>query len=97
MPIPLQCTATCGRGYQMRAVKCVSELLSAVLDDRVCRGASRPSDRQVRDSSSWIRNKKICYGRISVLNLFHTYFSMFVHVYVGEFTSFKMLPASQLC
>uniref|UniRef100_A0A8C0P5N1 ADAM metallopeptidase with thrombospondin type 1 motif 20 n=1 Tax=Canis lupus familiaris TaxID=9615 RepID=A0A8C0P5N1_CANLF len=40
------CTATCGRGYQMRAVKCVNELLSAVLDDRVCHGASRPSDRQ---------------------------------------------------
>ncbi|XP_060513873.2 A disintegrin and metalloproteinase with thrombospondin motifs 20 isoform X1 [Panthera onca] len=40
------CTATCGRGYQMRAVKCVNELLSAVLDDRACHGASRPSDRQ---------------------------------------------------
>ncbi|ELK36402.1 A disintegrin and metalloproteinase with thrombospondin motifs 20 [Myotis davidii] len=42
----LQCTATCGHGYQMRAVKCVDELLSAVLDDRLCYGASRPSDRQ---------------------------------------------------
>ncbi|XP_015414045.1 PREDICTED: A disintegrin and metalloproteinase with thrombospondin motifs 20 [Myotis davidii] len=41
-----QCTATCGHGYQMRAVKCVDELLSAVLDDRLCYGASRPSDRQ---------------------------------------------------
>ncbi|ELK08453.1 A disintegrin and metalloproteinase with thrombospondin motif 20 [Pteropus alecto] len=41
-----ECTATCGHGYQMRAVKCVSELLSAVLDDRMCHGASRPSDRQ---------------------------------------------------
>ncbi|XP_011366634.1 A disintegrin and metalloproteinase with thrombospondin motifs 20 [Pteropus vampyrus] len=40
------CTATCGHGYQMRAVKCVNELLSAVLDDRMCHGASRPSDRQ---------------------------------------------------
>ncbi|XP_028347238.1 A disintegrin and metalloproteinase with thrombospondin motifs 20 isoform X8 [Physeter macrocephalus] len=40
------CTATCGQGYQMRAVKCVNELLSAVLDDRLCHGASRPSDRQ---------------------------------------------------
>ncbi|EPY76961.1 a disintegrin-like and metallopeptidase (reprolysin type) with thrombospondin type 1 motif, 20, partial [Camelus ferus] len=42
-----QCTATCGQGYQMRAVKCVNELLSAVLDDRLCHGPGRPSDRQV--------------------------------------------------
>ncbi|KAB1270423.1 A disintegrin and metalloproteinase with thrombospondin motifs 20 [Camelus dromedarius] len=41
------CTATCGQGYQMRAVKCVNELLSAVLDDRLCHGPGRPSDRQV--------------------------------------------------
>ncbi|XP_019508609.1 PREDICTED: A disintegrin and metalloproteinase with thrombospondin motifs 20, partial [Hipposideros armiger] len=40
------CTATCGHGYQMRAVKCVNELLSAVLDDRMCHGVGRPSDRQ---------------------------------------------------
>ncbi|ELR55619.1 A disintegrin and metalloproteinase with thrombospondin motifs 20 [Bos mutus] len=40
------CTATCGQGYQMRAVKCVNELFSAVLDDRLCHGASRPSERQ---------------------------------------------------
>ncbi|KAF4010344.1 hypothetical protein G4228_001448 [Cervus hanglu yarkandensis] len=40
------CTATCGQGYQMRAVKCVNELHSAMLDDRLCHGASRPSDRQ---------------------------------------------------
>lgn len=55
----LQCTATCGHGYQMRAVKCVDELLSAVLDDRMCHGASRPSDRQVKNFSSWIEKKKI--------------------------------------
>ncbi|KAB0378513.1 hypothetical protein FD755_010091 [Muntiacus reevesi] len=40
------CTATCGQGYQMRAVKCVNELHSAMLDDRQCHGAGRPSDRQ---------------------------------------------------
>ncbi|KAJ8788931.1 hypothetical protein J1605_022337 [Eschrichtius robustus] len=34
----------------MRAVKCVNELLSAVLDDRLCHGASRPSDRQCSSS-----------------------------------------------
>jgi len=69
------CTATCGRGYQIRAVKCVNELLSAVLDDGVCHGASRPSDRQVKDTSSWIINKKFCYRRMNVLNLFHMYLS----------------------
>ncbi|XP_062931617.1 A disintegrin and metalloproteinase with thrombospondin motifs 20 isoform X2 [Cynocephalus volans] len=41
------CTATCGHGYQIRAVKCVSELFSTVLDDEEqCHGASRPSDKQ---------------------------------------------------
>ncbi|XP_045143176.1 A disintegrin and metalloproteinase with thrombospondin motifs 20 [Echinops telfairi] len=40
------CTATCGPGFQRRAVKCVSEFISAVLDDRECSEASRPSDRQ---------------------------------------------------
>lgn len=53
----LQCTAACGHGYQMRAVKCVDELLSAVLDDRLCYGASRPRDRQVKDIPSWILEK----------------------------------------
>ena len=55
----LQCTATCGQGYQMRAVKCVNELHSAMLDDRLCHGASRPSDRQVNDTSPWIINKNV--------------------------------------
>nr|XP_004668589.2 A disintegrin and metalloproteinase with thrombospondin motifs 20 isoform X2 [Jaculus jaculus] len=40
------CTAICGHGYQMRAVKCVSKLFSIVVDDRECHGTSRPSDRQ---------------------------------------------------
>ncbi|KAL1767546.1 A disintegrin and metalloproteinase with thrombospondin motifs 20 isoform X2, partial [Sigmodon hispidus] len=40
------CTSTCGHGYQMRAVKCVSELFGTMLDDRECLEASRPSDRQ---------------------------------------------------
>ncbi|GAB1299762.1 A disintegrin and metalloproteinase with thrombospondin motifs 20 [Apodemus speciosus] len=40
------CTATCGHGYQMRAVKCVSEIFGTMLDDRECPQASRPSDRQ---------------------------------------------------
>ncbi|XP_063528717.1 A disintegrin and metalloproteinase with thrombospondin motifs 20 isoform X6 [Pongo pygmaeus] len=40
------CTTTCGHGYQMRDVKCVNELVSAVLEDTECHEASRPSDRQ---------------------------------------------------
>ncbi|KAK2492449.1 hypothetical protein MC885_010158 [Smutsia gigantea] len=40
------CSATCGRGYQMRAVKCVDELLTAELDDGVCPSTSRPPDGQ---------------------------------------------------
>ncbi|XP_021098768.1 A disintegrin and metalloproteinase with thrombospondin motifs 20 isoform X5 [Heterocephalus glaber] len=40
------CTATCGYGYQIRAVKCVSELFNAVVDDRECQEASHPGDRQ---------------------------------------------------
>ncbi|XP_060047729.1 A disintegrin and metalloproteinase with thrombospondin motifs 20 isoform X2 [Erinaceus europaeus] len=40
------CTVTCGHGYQVRAVKCVSEQFGVVLDDRVCHGAGRPNDRQ---------------------------------------------------
>ncbi|KAK7817013.1 hypothetical protein U0070_014356 [Myodes glareolus] len=40
------CTASCGHGYQMRAVKCVSELFGTMLDDSECQEASRPSDRQ---------------------------------------------------
>ncbi|XP_033619477.1 A disintegrin and metalloproteinase with thrombospondin motifs 20 isoform X5 [Fukomys damarensis] len=40
------CTATCGQGYQRRAVQCVSELFSAVVDDRECRGDSHPGNRQ---------------------------------------------------
>lgn len=82
----------------MRAVKCVNELLSAVLDDRACHGASRPSDRQVKDTSSRIVNKKSCYRRIHVFNLFHTFFSYFYPLKtclctcVLESLSFLVLP-----
>ncbi|XP_051706363.1 A disintegrin and metalloproteinase with thrombospondin motifs 20 isoform X2 [Oryctolagus cuniculus] len=41
-----ECSATCGRGSQMRAVKCISELLGTVLEERECSGTSRPHDRQ---------------------------------------------------
>lgn len=55
--VSFQCTASCGHGYQMRAVKCVSELVGSMLDDRECQEASRPSDRQVKAVSSWIRSR----------------------------------------
>ncbi|KAI5158822.1 A Disintegrin And Metalloproteinase With Thrombospondin Motifs 20 [Manis pentadactyla] len=40
------CSATCGHGYQTRAVKCVTELLSTELDDSVCPSSNRPPDGQ---------------------------------------------------
>ncbi|XP_048817064.1 A disintegrin and metalloproteinase with thrombospondin motifs 20 isoform X5 [Lagopus muta] len=41
------CTVTCGRGYQMRAVKCVTGTYRVILDDdRECNAATRPRDNQ---------------------------------------------------
>ncbi|XP_039770670.1 A disintegrin and metalloproteinase with thrombospondin motifs 20 [Ornithorhynchus anatinus] len=37
------CTATCGRGYQVRAVKCVLAAYGSAVDERECSAASRPS------------------------------------------------------
>uniref|UniRef100_A0A8D0L7W9 ADAM metallopeptidase with thrombospondin type 1 motif 9 n=1 Tax=Sphenodon punctatus TaxID=8508 RepID=A0A8D0L7W9_SPHPU len=42
-----QCTATCGQGYQMRAVKCVVGAYVSVVDDNECNAATRPTDTQV--------------------------------------------------
>ncbi|PIO37775.1 hypothetical protein AB205_0076550, partial [Aquarana catesbeiana] len=41
-----QCTAACGAGYQMRAVKCVVGAYGAVVDDSECNAATRPTDTQ---------------------------------------------------
>ncbi|XP_058511803.1 A disintegrin and metalloproteinase with thrombospondin motifs 20 isoform X2 [Ochotona princeps] len=41
-----ECSATCGHGSQRRAVKCISELLGTVLEERECPGTSRPHDLQ---------------------------------------------------
>ncbi|XP_077132057.1 A disintegrin and metalloproteinase with thrombospondin motifs 9 isoform X1 [Ranitomeya variabilis] len=41
-----QCTASCGPGYQMRAVKCVVGAYGAVVDDSDCNAATRPTDTQ---------------------------------------------------
>uniref|UniRef100_A0A8C7QWL1 Peptidase M12B domain-containing protein n=1 Tax=Oncorhynchus mykiss TaxID=8022 RepID=A0A8C7QWL1_ONCMY len=40
------CAVTCGHGYQMRAVRCVSGLYGDTVDDRKCNAASRPRDSQ---------------------------------------------------
>ncbi|XP_032997191.1 A disintegrin and metalloproteinase with thrombospondin motifs 9 isoform X4 [Lacerta agilis] len=41
-----QCTATCGQGYQMRAVKCVVGAYVSVVDDNECNAATKPTDAQ---------------------------------------------------
>uniref|UniRef100_UPI0037E8F759 A disintegrin and metalloproteinase with thrombospondin motifs 20 n=1 Tax=Semicossyphus pulcher TaxID=241346 RepID=UPI0037E8F759 len=40
------CAVTCGHGYQMRAVRCVSGDYGDTVDDRECNAASRPRDSQ---------------------------------------------------
>ncbi|XP_067420282.1 A disintegrin and metalloproteinase with thrombospondin motifs 20 isoform X3 [Emydura macquarii macquarii] len=41
------CAVTCGHGYQMRAVKCVTGTYRVILDDdRECNAATRPRDSQ---------------------------------------------------
>ncbi|ROL48379.1 A disintegrin and metalloproteinase with thrombospondin motifs 20 [Anabarilius grahami] len=40
------CTVSCGQGYQMRAVRCVSGAYGETLDDRECNAAARPRDSQ---------------------------------------------------
>ncbi|XP_041417723.1 A disintegrin and metalloproteinase with thrombospondin motifs 9 isoform X2 [Xenopus laevis] len=40
------CTAACGPGYQMRAVKCMVGAYGAVADDSECNAATRPTDTQ---------------------------------------------------
>ncbi|XP_060095443.1 A disintegrin and metalloproteinase with thrombospondin motifs 9 isoform X1 [Heteronotia binoei] len=41
-----QCTAMCGQGYQMRAVKCVVGAYVSVVDDNECNAATKPTDTQ---------------------------------------------------
>ncbi|XP_038554400.1 A disintegrin and metalloproteinase with thrombospondin motifs 20-like, partial [Micropterus salmoides] len=40
------CAVTCGHGYQMRAVRCVSGDYGDTVDDRECNAAARPRDSQ---------------------------------------------------
>ncbi|TSK13404.1 A disintegrin and metalloproteinase with thrombospondin motifs 20 [Bagarius yarrelli] len=44
-----KCAVTCGHGYQMRAVRCVSSAYGKTMDDRECNAASRPRDNQECD------------------------------------------------
>lgn len=44
---PSQCAVSCGHGYQMRAVRCVSGAYGNTVDDRECNAALRPRDSQV--------------------------------------------------
>ncbi|KAK3558847.1 hypothetical protein QTP86_028719, partial [Hemibagrus guttatus] len=46
------CAVTCGHGYQMRAVRCVSGAYGKTMDDRECNAASRPRDSQECDLSA---------------------------------------------
>lgn len=50
MTFVFQCSVTCGHGYQMRAVRCVSGNYGNTVDDRECNAAARPRDSQVRPS-----------------------------------------------
>ncbi|XP_064200825.1 A disintegrin and metalloproteinase with thrombospondin motifs 20 isoform X1 [Anguilla rostrata] len=40
------CTVTCGHGYQVRAVRCVSGVYGKTLDNWECNAATRPRDSQ---------------------------------------------------
>lgn len=51
-----QCAVTCGHGYQMRAVRCVSGDYGDTVDDRECNAAARPRDSQVKKKCSHISN-----------------------------------------
>ncbi|XP_051651320.1 A disintegrin and metalloproteinase with thrombospondin motifs 20 isoform X1 [Manacus candei] len=54
------CSATCGRGYQMRAVKCVTGTYRVILsDDRECNAATRPRDNQECELPSCPENTKL--------------------------------------
>lgn len=43
----MQCSTTCGPGYQQRVVKCVVGSYGSVMDDIDCNAATRPTGTQV--------------------------------------------------
>ncbi|TRY56279.1 hypothetical protein DNTS_028393, partial [Danionella cerebrum] len=57
------CTVSCGPGYQMRAVRCVSTVYSQTRDDRECDAASRPTDRQDCESPVCPRAAPVIFTR----------------------------------
>lgn len=56
---------SCGRGYQMRAVKCVSGIYGTILDDETeCNAATRPRDSHVSKTSFFVLKIKSKMGHI---------------------------------
>ncbi|XP_053325323.1 A disintegrin and metalloproteinase with thrombospondin motifs 9 [Spea bombifrons] len=61
-----QCTAPCGSGYQMRAVRCVVGAYRAVVEDSECNAATRPTDTQdceITQCPGVIETKQIVHSR----------------------------------
>ncbi|XP_073687371.1 A disintegrin and metalloproteinase with thrombospondin motifs 20 [Garra rufa] len=53
------CTVSCGQGYQMRAVRCVSGAYGETVDDRECNAAARPRDSQDCELSACPRTASV--------------------------------------
>nr|XP_055048355.1 A disintegrin and metalloproteinase with thrombospondin motifs 20 [Misgurnus anguillicaudatus] len=53
------CTVSCGQGYQMRAVRCVSGDYPQTVDDRECNAAARPRDSQDCEMSACPRTASV--------------------------------------
>ncbi|XP_069759188.1 A disintegrin and metalloproteinase with thrombospondin motifs 20-like isoform X2 [Narcine bancroftii] len=54
-----KCTASCGRGYRLRAVRCVVAMDSAVRDDRECDAATRPRDSEACEMPPCLEPPKV--------------------------------------
>ncbi|RXN17868.1 A disintegrin and metallo ase with thrombospondin motifs 20 [Labeo rohita] len=53
------CTVSCGQGYQMRAVRCVSGAYGETVHDRECNAAARPRDSQDCELSACPRTASV--------------------------------------
>ncbi|XP_038235081.1 A disintegrin and metalloproteinase with thrombospondin motifs 20 isoform X3 [Dermochelys coriacea] len=62
------CAVTCGRGYQMRAVKCVTGTYGVILeDDRECNAATRPRDSQDCELPPCLETEKLWTTSLPVI------------------------------